>query len=182
MPFTTNLSGGVSGNVIHKGCEMNKAILTLTVNGDEIDLVVTPNTTLLEVLRNNLGLTGVKEGCSEGVCGACTVLMNGQPIRACLTLALEADGSEILTIEGMASEGELHPIQQAFVDRGAVQCGFCTPGMILSSKALLDRNPDPSEEEIKTALAGNICRCTGYAKILEAVQSAAREGPDSVQE
>ncbi len=182
MPFTTNLLSDLRGNAIHKGCEMNKALLSLTVNGDEVDLVVTPNTTLLEVLRHNLDFTGVKEGCSEGVCGACTVLMNGQPIRSCLTLALEADGSEILTIEGMASEGELHPIQQAFVDRGAVQCGFCTPGMILSSKALLDRNPGPSEAEIKTALAGNLCRCTGYSKILEAVQSAARKGPDSAQE
>jgi carbon-monoxide dehydrogenase small subunit len=161
---------------------MNKVVLTLTVNGDEVDLVVTPNTTLLEALRDNLDLTGVKEGCSEGVCGTCTVLMNGNPVRSCLTLALEAEGAEILTIEGLASEGELHPVQQAFVDHGAVQCGFCTPGMILSSKALLDRNPDPSDEEIKDALAGNLCRCTGYAKILEAVRSAAGKGPDSARE
>lgn len=154
---------------------MKKQLLTMTVNGDEVDVAVTPNTTLLEVLRDDLGFTGVKEGCSEGVCGACTVLMDGAPIRSCLTLALEADGASITTIEGLASEGQLHPIQQAFIDQGAVQCGFCTPGMILSSKALLDRTPHPTDEEIKTALAGNFCRCTGYKKILDGVRSAAAE-------
>ncbi len=150
---------------------MKKQLLTMTVNGDEVDVAVTPNTTLLEVLREDLGFTGVKEGCSEGVCGACTVLMEGAPIRSCLTLALEADGTSITTIEGLASEGQLHPIQQAFIDQGAVQCGFCTPGMILSSKALLDRSPHPTDEEIKTALAGNLCRCTGYKKILDGLRS-----------
>ena len=155
---------------------MKKQLLTMMVNGDEIDVAVTPNTTLLEVLRDDLGFTGVKEGCSEGVCGACTVLMNGAPIRSCLTLALEAEGASITTIEGLASHGQLHPVQQAFVDQGAVQCGFCTPGMILSSKALLDRSPHPTDDEIKTALAGNFCRCTGYKKILDAVRSVAREG------
>jgi aerobic carbon-monoxide dehydrogenase small subunit len=154
---------------------MKKQLLTMTVNGNEIDVAVTPNTTLLEVLRDDLGYTGVKEGCSEGVCGACTVLMNGAPIRSCLTLALEAEGASVTTIEGLASHGQLHPVQKAFVDQGAVQCGFCTPGMILSSKALLDRSPHPTDEEIKTALAGNFCRCTGYKKILDAVRSVATQ-------
>jgi len=154
---------------------MKKQLLTMTVNGNEIDVAVTPNTTLLEVLRDDLGFTGVKEGCSEGVCGACTVLMNGAPIRSCLTLALEAEGASVITIEGLASRGKLHPVQQAFIDQGAVQCGFCTPGMILSSKALLDRSPRPTDEEIKTGLAGNFCRCTGYKKILDAVRSVATQ-------
>ena len=152
---------------------MKKQLLTMTVNGNEIDVAVTPSTTLLEVLRDDLGFTGVKEGCSEGVCGACTVLMNGAPIRSCLTLALEAEDASVTTIEGLASHGQLHPVQQAFVDQGAVQCGFCTPGMILSSKALLDRSPHPTDDQIKTALAGNFCRCTGYKKILDAVRSVA---------
>ena len=157
---------------------MKKQLLTMMVNGDEIDVAVTPNTTLLEVLRDDLGFTGVKEGCSEGVCGACTVLMNGAPIRSCLTLALEAEGASITTIEGLASHGQLHPVQQAFVDQGAVQCGFCTPGMILSSKALLDRSPHPTDDDIKTALAGNFCRCTGYKKILDAVRSVATQSTE----
>jgi aerobic carbon-monoxide dehydrogenase small subunit len=152
---------------------MKKQPLSLTVNRDPVEVAVTPNTTLLEVLREDLGLTGVKEGCSEGVCGACTVLMDGHPIRSCLTLALEAEGSSILTIEGLAERGSLHVLQQAFIDHGAVQCGFCTPGMILSAKALLDRQPQPNAQDIKTALAGNLCRCTGYKKILGAVSAAA---------
>jgi len=151
---------------------MKKQLLSLTVNGEMVDVAVAPNSTLLEVLRDHLGLYGVKEGCSEGVCGACTVLMDGQPIRACLTLALEAEGASITTIEGVAQDGELHPVQDAFIDKGAVQCGFCTPGMILSAKALLDRNSQPTDDEIKTALAGNFCRCTGYTKIVEAVRAA----------
>ncbi len=151
---------------------MKKQVLSLTVNGDPVDVMAAPNATLLEVLRDQLGLYGVKEGCSEGVCGACTVLMEGRPIRSCITLALEAEGASIITIEGVAEEGKLHPVQEAFVENGAVQCGFCTPGMILSSKALLDRNSQPTEDEIKKALAGNFCRCTGYAKILKAVQVA----------
>ena len=155
---------------------MKKQLLSVTVNGNEIEVAVSPNTTLLEVLRDDLGFTGVKEGCSEGVCGACTVLMDGAPIRSCLTLALEAESTSIITIEGLASGGDLHPIQRAFIDQGAVQCGFCTPGMILSSKALLDRSTNPTDEEIKTALAGNLCRCTGYKKILEAVKSVANQG------
>ena len=152
---------------------MKKQLLCMTVNGYETELAVIPNATLLEVLRENLGLMGVKEGCSEGVCGACTVLMNGFPIRSCITPALEAEGCEIVTIEGLSSQGQLHPVQQAFVNCGAIQCGFCSPGMILASKSLLDRNPHPTDEEIKTALAGNFCRCTGYAKILAAVRTAA---------
>jgi carbon-monoxide dehydrogenase small subunit len=157
---------------------MKKQLLNFIVNGEEFDVAVTPQTTLLEVLREDLGLTGVKEGCSEGVCGACTVLMDGNPVRSCITLALEADGAEIITVEGLASDGKLHPLQQAFVDYGAIQCGFCTPGMLLSSKALIDRNPKPTEDDIKTALAGNFCRCTGYTKILEAVRSVA-DGTES---
>jgi carbon-monoxide dehydrogenase small subunit len=152
---------------------MRKQILSMTVNGHETSVATDPSATLLEVLRGELGLTGVKEGCSEGVCGACTILMNGEPIRSCLTLALEAEGAEIITIEGLGSKGVMHPLQQAFVENGAVQCGFCTPGMILSSKALLDRNPSPTDDEIKEALAGNFCRCTGYTKILDAVRAAA---------
>jgi aerobic carbon-monoxide dehydrogenase small subunit len=152
---------------------MKKQLLSMTVNGEPVEVAITPNTSLLEVLREDLGLTGVKEGCSEGVCGACTVLMDGQPVRSCLTLALEAEGSSILTIEGLAEDGRLHVLQQAFVDKGAVQCGFCTPGMILSAKALLDRQPRPTAQDIKRALAGNLCRCTGYQKILEAVTAAA---------
>lgn len=141
-------------------------------------MAVSPNSTLLEVLRDDLGLMGVKEGCSEGVCGACTVLMDGAPVRSCLTLALEAEGTAITTIEGIALEGRLHPLQEAFVNLGAVQCGFCTPGAILASKALLDSDPNPTDEDIKVALAGNFCRCTGYAKILQAVKSAAASGKE----
>lgn len=151
---------------------MKKQLLSLTINGDEVDLAVAPNSTLLEILRDHLGFTGVKEGCSEGVCGSCTVLMDGRPIRSCITLALEAEGNAITTIEGVAQEGSLHPVQEAFIDKGAIQCGFCTPGMILSAKALLDRNSQPTDDEIKTALAGNFCRCTGYTKILDAVRAA----------
>lgn len=154
---------------------MKKQLLSFTVNGEMVDVAVAPNSTLLEVLRDDLGLCGVKEGCSEGVCGACTVLMDGEPVRSCITLALEADGVSITTIEGLAQEGKLHPVQEAFVDNGAVQCGFCTPGMVLSAKALLDRNDHPTEDEIKTALAGNFCRCTGYAKILDAVRVASSQ-------
>ena len=152
---------------------MKKQLLSMTVNGDPVDVAVTPSATLLEVLRDQLGLYGVKEGCSEGVCGACTVLMDDRPVRSCITLALEAEGASITTIEGVALDGALHPVQEAFVANGAVQCGFCTPGMILSAKSLLDRNDNPTDDEIKTALAGNFCRCTGYTKILKAVREAA---------
>jgi aerobic carbon-monoxide dehydrogenase small subunit len=150
-----------------------KTIIRMTVNGEEVEAAVQPNRTLLEFLREDLGLTGTKHGCGLGDCGACTVILDNEPVNACLVLALQARDREVLTIEGLAENGKLHPIQQAFVDRGAIQCGFCSPGMILSAKALLDRNPKPSELDIRTAVSGNLCRCTGYQKIVEAVQEAA---------
>ncbi len=145
--------------------------LTLTINGEKYELEVPPNRTLLDVIRNELGLIGTKEGCGHGECGACTVLMDSQPVNACLVLALQAQGKEVITIEGLIREGKLHPIQEAFISHGAIQCGFCTPGMVLSVKALLDRNPRPEEGEIREVLSGNLCRCTGYQKIVEAVLS-----------
>ncbi len=145
--------------------------LTLTVNGEKVDLEIPPHRTLLDLIRNDLGLTGTKEGCGNGECGACTVLMDGRPVNACLVLALQAQEKEITTIEGLNRGGKLHPVQEAFISHGAIQCGFCTPGMVLSVKALLDRNPRPEEGEIREALAGNLCRCTGYQKIVEAVLS-----------
>jgi len=151
---------------------MEKQIIQLTVNGEEYEAVVAPNQTLLEVLRDDLYLTGTKEGCGEGACGTCTVLLDGKPVRSCLTLAVEVQGSEITTIEGLASMGELQPIQRAFVEHGAIQCGFCAPGMILTAKALLDENPSPTEQEVRQAISGNVCRCTGYAKIVEAMLKA----------
>lgn len=144
----------------------------LRVNGYLRELAVKPHQTLLEVLRGPLELTGVKEGCGLGECGACTVLMNGKPVNSCLVLALEADGSEILTIEGLAQGGKLHPVQQAFVEKGAIQCGFCTPGMVMATVGLLKEKTKASREEIKKALIGNLCRCTGYVKIMEAVEAA----------
>jgi carbon-monoxide dehydrogenase small subunit len=149
--------------------------LKAKVNGKPINLTVDPRRRLLDVLREDLGFTGVKEGCGEGECGACTVLFNGKPVNSCMILAPEANGSEITTIEGMAPEGTLHPIQEAFLEAGAVQCGYCTPGMVLSAKALLDGNRDPDEGEIKIALSGNLCRCTGYTKIFKAVHLAAQK-------
>jgi aerobic carbon-monoxide dehydrogenase small subunit len=148
--------------------------IKVTVNGKEYELHVKPWATLLDTLREDLGLTGTKEGCGEGECGACTVLMNDKPVNACLVLTMEADGKHIVTIEGLADGEKLHPIQQAFVDIGGLQCGFCTPGMILSTKALLDANPHPSDEEIRKGLEGNFCRCTGYTKIIESVRDAVR--------
>jgi aerobic-type carbon monoxide dehydrogenase small subunit (CoxS/CutS family) len=149
--------------------------LTLTVNGEPYLLERVPvSRSLLHVLRDDLGLTGTKEGCGEGDCGACTVLLDGKAVNSCLVLAVEAEGKEITTVEGLAKGGKLHPLQQAFVDEGAVQCGFCTPGMLLSAKALLDANPKPTELEIRTSLAGNLCRCTGYVRIVSAVQKAAQ--------
>ncbi|MGA2109788.1 MAG: (2Fe-2S)-binding protein [Syntrophorhabdales bacterium] len=147
--------------------------IRLRINGLAHELEVKPWATLLDTLREDLGLTGTKEGCGQGECGACTVLMDGKPVNACLILAMEAQGKEIVTIEGLASGDDLHPIQQAFVDRGGMQCGFCTPGMILSAKALLDENPDPTDEEIRKGLEGNFCRCTGYTKIIESIRVAA---------
>jgi len=151
-----------------------KTIIQLTVNGEPVEAAVEPNKTLLQLLREDLGLTGTKHGCGLGDCGACTVIVDGMPVNSCLVLAVQAAGREVLTIEGLAENGKLHPIQQAFVDKGAIQCGFCTPGMILSAKALLDANPMPTEHEIRTAISGNLCRCTGYQKIVEAVQEAAK--------
>jgi carbon-monoxide dehydrogenase small subunit len=147
--------------------------LTLKVNGEVYDLEVPANRTLLDVIREECGLKGTKQGCGHGECGACTVLLEGEPVNACLILAVQANGKSVVTVEGLSKDGGIHPIQEAFIAHGAIQCGFCTPGMILSVKALLDRNPEPQEVEIREALAGNFCRCTGYQKIVEAVQSLA---------
>lgn len=153
-----------------------KKILSFTVNGEPVSLAAEPHWMLLDVLHDHLRLTGAKEGCGMGECGACTVIMDGRTVNSCITPALEAEGTEIVTIEGLLTEdGRLSPLQQSFIDRGAVQCGFCTPGMILSAKALLDENPHPNEDEIRTGLAGNICRCTGYNQIIEAVAAVARK-------
>ena len=154
---------------------MEKNRVILRVNGEAYDLLTYPHRTLLEVLREDLHLTGAKESCGEGACGTCTVLLDGFPVRSCLLLAVEAEGREITTIEGLAAGGKLHPLQEAFVEHHAIQCGFCTPGMILTAKALLDAVPEPTEEEIRRALSGNICRCTGYAKIVDAVKAASAE-------
>jgi len=159
--------------------------IKLRVNGYLRELAVKPHQTLLEVLRGPLELTGVKEGCGLGECGACTVLMNGKPVNSCLVLALEADGSEILTIEGLAQGGKLHPIQKAFVEKGAIQCGFCTPGAVMATVGLLKEKTKVSREEIKKALLGNLCRCTGYIKIMEAVETAQemiKEGDQTCKE
>ncbi len=153
-----------------------KKRVILHVNREEYDLLIYPHRTLAEVLRDELHLTGTKQSCNEGSCGTCTVLLDGLPVRSCLLLAVDVEGRQITTIEGLAEEGKLHPIQQAFVEHYAIQCGFCTPGMILTAKALLDENPHPSEAEIRHALSGNICRCTGYAKMVEAITAASEEG------
>lgn len=152
---------------------MQQQIAAFLVNGNEYAAVIEPHMLLIDVLRDELGLTGTKYACGAGDCGACTVLIDGKPSFSCLTLAVTARGKSILTIEGLTDGLELHPLQKAFVEKGAVQCGFCTPGMILSAKALLDENPDPTRDEIKRGLAGNLCRCTGYVKIVDAVQAAA---------
>jgi len=151
-----------------------KQSIKLYVNNEARELKVDSNRTLLEVLRDDLGLTGTKYGCGDGECGACTVLVEGKPICSCLALAASFDGKKITTIEGLATNGNLHPVQQSFIDNGAIECGYCTPGMILTAKALLDENPNPSESEIREYLRGNLCRCTGYVKIVEAVMDAAR--------
>jgi carbon-monoxide dehydrogenase small subunit len=151
-----------------------KRLMTLTVNGTSYEVAIEPQQSLLQLLREELHLTGTKEGCSEGECGACTVLLDGKTVDSCLIFALEAQGREVMTIEGLAQGDQLHPVQKAFAEYGAVQCGFCTPGMILAAKALLDSNPHPTEMEIRQGISGNLCRCTGYVKIVEAIQAAAR--------
>ena len=148
----------------------------ITINGNKKTLDIDPSMTLLEILRKKLLLTGTKEGCGKGECGSCTVIMNGKTVNSCLVLGSQIDGAEITTIEGLSDGEKIHPIQKAFIEEGAVQCGFCIPGMIMSSKALLDENPDPSEEEIRKGISGNLCRCTGYTKIVAAVKKAAKEG------
>jgi len=152
-----------------------KRLITLSVNGKSYDVAIEPRQSLLQVLREELHLTGTKEGCSEGECGACTVLLDGKTVDSCLIFGLEVEGCEITTIEGLSSAAGLHPVQQAFIEHGGAQCGFCTPGMILAAKALLEQTPHPSEAEIRWGLSGNLCRCTGYVKIVEAVQAAAQQ-------
>jgi carbon-monoxide dehydrogenase small subunit len=149
--------------------------LRVTVNGQKVNVAVSPSETLAEFLRTRLGLVGTKEGCDTGDCGACTVILNGKAVNSCLVLAVETEGGHVTTIEGLSSDGELHPLQQAFIDNGSVQCGFCTPGMIMGAKALLDENPNPSQEEIRLGLAGNLCRCTGYVSVIQAVAAAAKQ-------
>ncbi len=152
--------------------------VSLHVNGESYDLLIPPWRTLMEVLRENLGLTGTKRSCQEGQCGACTVLIDGKPINSCLYLAVEAQGKEILTIEGVGRGVELHPVQRAFAEKGAIQCGFCTPGMIMATISLLEESPHPSEDEVRNAMVGHLCRCTGYVQIIEAVLSAAHSMGD----
>ena len=152
-----------------------KQMIKLTVNGEPCEVLVEPWETLLDVIRNKLELTGTKEACSLGDCGACTVILDGKAVNSCLVLAVEVKGKDVLTIEGLREGTTLHPIQKAFIEHGAIQCGFCTPGMILASKALLDQNPTPKEDDVREAIKGNLCRCTGYVKIIEAVMAAAQE-------
>ena len=151
-----------------------KIPVTLKVNGETYELAIAPHRTLLDVLREEIQLTGTKKGCDVGDCGACTVLLDGKPVNSCLILAATVQNSEILTIEGLAKNGKLHPLQKAFLKDGAVQCGFCTPGVLMSLKALVDTNPSPTLEDVKTAMAGNLCRCTGYTKMFKAVETATR--------
>ena len=147
--------------------------ISLTVNGEQERVDVPSNMTLLQMLRDSMALTGTKNGCAAGECGACTVLMNGEPVNSCLVLAVECDGAEIVTVEGLAHDGQLDPVQQAMIDRGGVQCGFCTPGVLISARALLDRKSHPTVQQIREALVGNLCRCTGYVTIVEAIREAA---------
>lgn len=154
---------------------MKKSIVSFVLNGEPVDVLVEDNTTLLDLLRDQIGLTGTKKGCEEGECGACTVIIDDRPVNSCITLACEADGCNVITIEGLSQNGVLTPIQQQFIDQWAFQCGYCTPGMIMSATALLNRNPAPTELEIREAIEGNLCRCTGYQKIVEAIQIAAKQ-------
>jgi len=159
---------------------MKKIPISFVINDKKKEMAISPNTTLLELLRDHLGLTGTKNGCEAGECGACTVLLDGRPVYACLVLAPKVDGKEIITVEGIGEEGKLHPVQKAFLTHGAVQCGFCTPGMILAAKALLDENPHPSREEIEDAISGNLCRCTGYLQIVKAIEASGKGGKGEV--
>ena len=152
-----------------------KAHVTTTINGESTDFLCEPRHSLLEVLRDNLGLTGSKEGCNNGNCGACTVLLNGRPVDSCLVLGVEVEGAEIETVEGIACSSKLHPVQECFLEGAALQCGICTPGFLVATKALLDQNPDPTEHEVRHWLAGNLCRCTGYDKIVRAVLDTAKD-------
>jgi len=152
--------------------------ISLTVNGETQTLMVKPHHTLLKLLREQLGLTGTKIGCENGECGACTVLLDGEPVNSCLVLAVEANGHQVETIESLNKNGEIHPIQQAFVDHNAIQCGFCTPGMVMTAKAFLDKNPDPTEEQVKEAIVGNLCRCTGYVRIVDAIMDVVKQGAE----
>ena len=155
---------------------MSQAVLVSTkVNGDTVEFACPPNEVLLDSLRNRVGLTGAKEGCGTGDCGACSVTLDGELVCSCLVLGVEADGREVGTVEGLAEDGQLHPLQQKFIEHAALQCGICTPGFLVAAKALLDRNPKPTETEVRYALAGNLCRCTGYDKIVRAVQAAAKD-------
>jgi carbon-monoxide dehydrogenase small subunit len=152
-----------------------KKLISLTINGKEQEVAVAPNETLTDMLRTRLGLTGTKKGCEVGDCGSCTVILDGKPVNSCLVLAVQAAGRTVETIEGLETEQGLHPLQDAFVEKGAIQCGFCSPGMLLSGKSLLEKNPNPTEVEIRGAISGNLCRCTGYQKIVEAIQSVKSE-------
>jgi carbon-monoxide dehydrogenase small subunit len=161
---------------IEKAASIGEGPLKFELNGTRVSLFVPPDELLVDTLRDRLGLTGTKQGCGIGECGACTVLLDGKPVCSCLILAVSANGRRVLTIEGLKGpHGQLHPVQEAFIESGAIQCGFCTPGMILSVKALVDENPDPTREDVVTAIAGNLCRCTGYAKIIDAALIAARK-------
>jgi len=151
-----------------------KIRISFSVNSEPVDILVDGYKTLLEVLREDLGLTGTKNGCELGECGACAIVVDGQPLLSCLLLAVESEGRHVMTVEGLASDGRLHPLQECFADLGAAQCGYCTPGILMTAKALLDREAHPSRERIREALAGNLCRCTGYAQILDAVEAAVR--------
>ena len=155
---------------------MAKIPVSFHVNGEPQEILVQPWQTLMSALRDDLGLTGTKEGCGNGNCGACTVLVNGRTVNSCCMLAAEAQDLELVTVEGLAHEGKLDPLQEAFINHGALQCGFCTPGLLISSRALLNQNPSPTEHEIRLAIAGNLCRCTGYDKVVRAIQAAAQSG------
>ena len=164
------------GRTRNRGATASREVLiSTTINNRPCALTVPAHRTLLELLRDQLGLTGTKCGCEIGECGACTVLLDGQPVNSCLVLAPQIDGREVLTVEGLAQNGKLHPLQESFLDHDAVHCGFCTPGMLLSAKALLDWNPRPTENQIRTAISGNLCRCTGYQQIVQAIKKASRK-------